>query len=193
MQQSKPINQRRVLAITVPLIISLSCIIYGTSLYLTRDTPIVYWFVAPNVYVVPFIIISLGLGLLALIVMQIFRRVQVGLFVIAGALSCMCLFSLYWGSMTHQDTITFNGSMYHLALSDDAQWSDYILCECDVTGILCRCHAFYSRPFLGRPHTNTLSVDNMTNELQVKAGYDVIYTYGATQRCFDVDGVCLDK
>jgi hypothetical protein len=105
----------------------------------------------------------------------------------------MCLFSLYWGSMTHQDTVTFNDRIYHLALSDDAQWTDYILCECDATGILCQCHAFYSRPFLGRPSTNTLSVDNMANELQVKAGNDIIYTYGVTQRCIGVDGMCLDK
>ncbi len=193
MRQSKPAKRSTTLVITSLLISAVFCIGYGISLYFTRSLPTIYWFVAPNIYVAPFIFITLGLSLLALIVVRIFRRFQFGLFVIATAFSCMCLFSLYWGSMTHQDTITFNGRMYHLALSDDAQWSDYILCECDAAGILCQCRAFYSRSLLGRPYTNTLSIDNTTTELHVNAGKDVIYTYGATQHCFSLDGICLDK
>jgi hypothetical protein len=193
MQQSKSAKRPTTLAITILLIITLSCIVFGISLYFTKGFPIVYWFVAPNIYVVPFIIITLGLGFLALIMVRIFRRFQFGLFVIAGVISCLCLLSFYWGSMTHQDSIAFSGHVYHLALRDDAQWSDYVLCECDNSGILCQCHAFYSRYILGRPSSNTLSADNATNELRVTIGKDVIYTYGATQRCFPVDGVCLDK
>jgi hypothetical protein len=193
MQQSKPANRPTILVMTILLLGALFCIVYGASLFFTRGIPTVYWFVAPNIYAAPFIITTLGLSLLALIVIRIFRRFQFGLFVIASAFSCMCLFSLYWGSMTHQDSIAFNGHTYHLALSDDAQWSDYILCECDSWGLLCRCHAFYTRSLGGRPYTNTLSIDNATDELHVNAGKDVIYTYGATQRCFPVDGVCLDK
>ena len=193
MRQSKPAKWPTMLAITILLFSALSCIVYGISLYFTRGIPTVYWFVAPNIYVVPFIIITLGLSLLALITVRIFRRFQFGFFVIAGAFSCMCLFSFYWGSMTHQDSIAFNGRMYHLALSDDAQWSDYVLCECDSWGLLCRCHTFYTRSLSGRPYTNTLSVDNATNELRVTAGKNVIYAIGATRRCFPIGGECLDK
>ncbi len=101
MRQSKPAKRSTTLVITILLISAVFCIGYGISLYFTKGLPTIYWFVAPNIYVAPFIIITLGLSLLALIVVRVFRRFQFGLFVIAAAFGCMCLFSLYWGSMTH--------------------------------------------------------------------------------------------
>jgi hypothetical protein len=193
MQQSKPAKWPTIFAITILSSTILFCVWGGISLFATRSIPVVYWLVAPNIYVAMFISIALGLSLVALMIVRIFRKFQTVLFVLAVVFSCLGLFAFYQGSMAHQDSIAFNGHVYHLALRDDAQWSDYILCECDSSGILCQCHAFYSRHLFGRPASNTLSVDNTTNEIHVKAGNDIIYTYGAAQRCFPVDGECLDK
>jgi hypothetical protein len=193
LSQSKPAKWPTALAIVILLFSILFCAWGGMSLFATRGIPVVYWLVTPNIYVVLFLITALGIGLLALMVTRIFRRFQFGLFVIAVVFSCVGLFSFYWGSWVHQDSIAFNSHVYHLALRNDSKWSDYILCECDSWDVVCRCHAFYSRYTSGRSSTNTLSIDNTTNELWVNAGKDVDYIYGATQHCFSVDGYCHDK
>jgi hypothetical protein len=193
MPQPGPTKWPTVFALAILSFSILFCVSGGMNLFTTRGIPVVYRLVAPNIYVAVFIITTLGFSLLALIVVRIFRRFQIALIVLAVVFSCVGLFVFYQGSIAHQDSIAFNGHVYHLALRDDAQWSDYVLCECDSLGILCRCHAFYSRHILGRPYTNTLSVDNQMNELHINAGKDTVYIFGATQRCFPVDGVCLDK
>jgi hypothetical protein len=191
--QPKPAKWPTVFAIAILLFSILFCIWGGISLFATRDMPVVYWLVAPNIYAAVFIITALGVSFLAVMITRIFRKFWIGFLVLAVVFGCGGLFAFYQGSLAHQDSIAFKGHMYHLALRDNTQWSDYVLCECDSSGILCQCHAFYSRYILGRPNTNTLSIDTTANALRVNAGKDVIYTYAGTPRCFPVDGVCLDK
>jgi hypothetical protein len=193
MQKSPPAKWPTQFARIVLLFSALFCVWGGMSLFATRGIPILYALVAPNIYVVLFTTAALGLSLLALMIVRIFRKFWVGLFVVAVVFSCAGLYSLLLGSMEHQDSIAFKGRVYYLALRDDAQWSDYVLCECDGAGLMCRCQSFYSRYSGGRPRTNTFSVDEATNELHVNAGKDVIYKLGATSQCFSVDGYCTDK
>jgi len=192
-EQPKPAKWPSRFASTLLLFSVLVCGWGGMSLFSTSKIPVFYWAVAAVGNWGLLVLVGAWLSLILLIVVRIRWKFHVGMLVGSAFFVCAGTFGLFWGGMSHVDSVTFNGHVFHLALREDGKWSSYILCECDSVGLFCHCHAFYERYMVGQPATNSLVVDNGPNELTVRAGDDIIYQVSASTQCYEIEGYCLDR
>jgi len=155
------------------------------------DIDILYWPKIINFGWAFLFLAALGLSILILMAVRIFWKFPTLL--LLGAMFFTVAGTFLWfsiGNLTHIDSVTLNGHEYHLALKEDEQWDDFTLCQCDTSGLFCRCHTFYGiyRSF---PSTAQLFVDSTTSEIKVKVDQNVVYIYGNPSKCYKFDGVCF--
>jgi hypothetical protein len=157
------------------------------------DVDILYWPKIINFGWAFLYLVTLGLSLLVLMAVRIVWKYPTLL--LLGAMFFTVVGTFLWfsvGNLAHIDSVTMNGHVYHLALKQDEQWDDFTLCQCDTSGLFCRCHTFYGiYRFRFPPSTAQLFLDGATNELKVKLGQNVVYIFGNPSKCFRFDGVCL--
>ena len=138
------------------------------------------------------------LNLFVLMVIRIFRRFSIALWLGVGLFICGGLFVQYLVGYTHLDSAELNGHVYHLGeKSSEADEYSYTLCECDGWGLFCRCNDFYwVTGFSYPPASWRLNVDHSANELRVQVNDVMIYSYGESPRCYErlpVYGGCIKQ
>jgi len=155
------------------------------------DVDILYWPKIINFAWAFLFLADLGFSLLILMVVRIFWKFPTLL--LLGAMLFTVVGTFLWfsvGNLTHIDSVTLNGYEYHLVLKEDEQWDNFALCQCDASGLFCRCHTFYGI-YRSLPSTAQLFVDNVTDEIKVKVDQNVVYVYGNPSKCYKFDGVCF--
>jgi hypothetical protein len=154
------------------------------------DVDILYWPKIVNFDLVFLSLAALGLSLLILMIVRVNWKFPT--LILLGAIFFSVAGVFLWfsvGNLAHVGSVTMNGHEYHLALKQDEQWDEFTLCQCDASGLFCRCHTFYGI-YRSLPSTAQLFVDGTTNELKVKVDENVVYVYGNPSKCYKFDGVC---
>lgn len=158
-----------------------------------RGVPVLYWLVVSGPEAFYALLALAWTGVIAMAIARLRWNYPTIILITVATLVFIGTILAYCGVMSHLDSAAFEGRIYHLAANAGPQSTTYVLCACDASGIICNCRGVYADYTLDRKGPESLVVDEVAHELQVRLWGNVVYVDGPSPRCYETEGVCLEE